>query len=335
MFFSLFQIYEGTLTSENEAEWPPKSVLIKYHMDLANSGYKKPEVGSSMDDFRIMINAYLNRKLGEGSYEQLQMKIINIADINHDGKVSLPEARSMWALLQGAEFLIMMVLPNSEYIPKLVGFCGDLYVTEGLTSYRLYGVDFPSFIEFLFPTRLKTAINRAASPDWPQKAHIGVGLLEFVEEIFDGPTGNLLMCDVNELSIGYNGNYDVKVLNLASIHSEKSVTNILQDRKCRTAGDCVFGENCRSYCDSDTGQCSGEMVRPNLQRVCEMLYEFLLRSAPSAISTQLKKDLDKCVGLEKTSSNMLMDRSLILNELKDLLWKQISNSKQFMQQKKT
>ncbi len=327
-------MYEGYWEIESETN-PHHPVLFKYHMDLANSGYKKPETGSSMDDFRIMIIAYLNRKLGEGNYDQLQTKIVNIADINHDGKVSLPEARSMWALLQGTEFLITMVLPNSEYIPKLLGFCGDLYITEGLKSYRLYGVDFPAFVDFLFPTKLKNSVNKAAAPDWPKKAHIGVGLLEFVEEIFDGPTGNLLMCDVSELNIGYNSNYDVKVLNLADIHAEKSVTAVLQDRQCRTAGDCVFGANCRSFCDSDTGHCSGEVVRPNLQRVCEMIYDFLLRSAPSAINSQLEKDLDKCVALEKTSANMLMDHSLLLNEMKDILWKQISNSKQFMQQKKT
>ena len=303
---------------------------------MSSEGYRKPAEGSSMDDFRIMITAYLNRKLGEGNYDQLQSKIVNIADINHDGKVSLPEARSMWALLQGAEFLMMMVLPNSEYIPKLLGFCGDLYITEGVISYRLYGVDFPSFFNFLFPERLKKSINHMAAPDWPQKAHIGVGLLEFVEEIFDGPTGNLLMCNVNERMIGYNANFDVKILNVVDIYTEKTVSSALQDQRlCRTASDCVFGASCRSFCDSDTGRCSGDIVRPNLQRVCERLYDFLLHSAPSAISTQLKKGLDKCVALEKTSASMLMDRSLILNELKDFLWKQISNSKKFMQEKKS
>ena len=56
--------------------------------------------------------------------------VMSVADANKDGQVSLPEARSAWALLQLNEFLLAVVLQDREHTPKLLGFCGDLYVME-------------------------------------------------------------------------------------------------------------------------------------------------------------------------------------------------------------
>lgn len=56
--------------------------------------------------------------------------VFSVADYNKDGLISLPEARSMWALLQLNEFLLAIVLQDREHTPRLLGFCGDMYVME-------------------------------------------------------------------------------------------------------------------------------------------------------------------------------------------------------------
>jgi hypothetical protein len=73
----------------------------------------------------------LQSNLGEQpSLTTLVGRVITLADVNKDGKVSLAEAKSVWALLQINEFLLMVALQEKEHTPKLLGFCGDLYVTE-------------------------------------------------------------------------------------------------------------------------------------------------------------------------------------------------------------
>ena len=306
-----------------------EALYIKQNLNPKDIHFSKPVSGSSMEDFRIMLSAYLKMHLGEGKYDNIQSRILDIADVNNDGKVSLPEARSMWALLQEKEFLMMMVLGNSDYIPRLKGFCGNMYIMEGIYSSRLFGAEFPSVIDYLLPGSISKYFKRKIAPSWPDRAHIVVGLLEFVEEILDGPVGNLYMCDVNERGIGYTINSDVKVLKVDGVLTEQTVQMTLRERACTTSSDCTLGENCHSFCDSATGKCSGEIIQPNLQLVCHMLHDYLLDNSPHEIKAQLVELLNKCEGLKKTSTNMHMDHSLVLNNLRSLLWNQISHLKKF------
>ncbi|XP_038046483.1 divergent protein kinase domain 1A-like [Patiria miniata] len=324
------QTYIGTLKK------PPKQrknmdepLYIKQSLNPAEVSFQKPASGSSMEDLRIMISAYLKRHLGDGgNIDSIQSRILNLADSNNDGKVSLPEARSVWALLQSKEFLIMMVLGDSDYIPRLLGFCGNMYIMEGIRAFRLFGTEFPPLLDFVLPNSAKMYFQRKIAPPWTDRAHIVVGLLEFVEEIMEGPAGNLYMCHVNERGIGYTAYSDVKILRLEGVLTEQAVKTSLQDRTCFGDWDCMLGENCRSPCDK-SGKCSGEMIQPNLQRVCHMLTVYLLDNAPSDVHQELEDLLGKCKRLEFGSKNMHMDHSLVLNNLKSLLWKQVSHLKKF------
>lgn len=76
--------------------------------------------------------------------------ILTVADGDKDGQVSLGEAKSAWALLQLNEFLLMVILQDKEHTPKLMGFCGDLYVMESVEYTSLYGISLPWVIELLF-----------------------------------------------------------------------------------------------------------------------------------------------------------------------------------------
>lgn len=276
-------------------------------------------------------------KLGEqGNLSELVNLILSFADGNKDGKVSLPEAKSAWALLQLEEFLLMVILQDKEHTPKLMGFCGDLYVTERVEYTSLYGISLPWIIELLIPSGFRRSMDQWFTPSWPRKAKIAIGLLEFVEDIFHGPYGNFLMCDTSAKNLGYNDKYDLKMMDMRKIVSEINLKEIIKDRQCDSDLDCIYGTDCRTLCDQSKMRCTTEVIQPNLAKACQLLKDYLLRGAPSDIHEELEKQLYLCIALKVTANQMEMEHSLILNNLKTLLWKKIShtNDSQLLHQQK-
>ncbi|XP_046900694.1 divergent protein kinase domain 1B [Hypomesus transpacificus] len=300
----------------------PESVL-RQEMSL----FDKPSRGTSMDEFREMLHGFLKSNLGEQpSLATLVGRVITLADVNQDGKVSLAEAKSVWALLQINEFLLMVALQEKEHTPKLLGFCGDLYVTERVAQSSLYQLEVPSYLQALVPEALSSSVNRWLAPAWPRRARITIGLLEFVEEVFHGSYGSFLMCDASPRHVGYNAKYDCKMADLRSVASEVAVRGFLRGRRCETNADCTYGRDCTATCDRLVKQCNTEVVQPNLAKVCVLLQDFLLFGAPSDLRGDLEKQLRTCVTLSGLASQMEVHHSLVLNNLKTLLWKKISNT---------
>jgi len=262
----------------------------------------------------------------QSSLNVLVERVVTLADVNRDGKVSLAEAKSVWALLQINEFLLMLALQEKEHTPKLLGFCGDLYVTERVAHGSLYRLDVPGYLRPLVPGALSSAINRWLAPAWPRRARITIGLLEFVEEIFHGAYGSFLMCDASPRHVGYNGKYECRMADLRSVAPEATVRAHLRGRRCEVNADCTYGGDCTATCDRLARQCNTEVVQPNLAKVCTLLLDFLLFGAPSDLRGDLEKQLRTCVTLSGLASQMEVHHSLVLNNLKTLLWKKISNT---------
>uniref|UniRef100_G3PTR6 Divergent protein kinase domain 1B n=1 Tax=Gasterosteus aculeatus aculeatus TaxID=481459 RepID=G3PTR6_GASAC len=284
----------------------PDSVL-RQEMSL----FDKPTRGTSMDEFREMLHSFLKANLGEQpSLSTLVDRVIVLADVNQDGKVSLAEAKSIWALLQINEFLLMVALQEKEHAPRLLGFCGDLYVTEHVGHSSLYRLEVPLYLQPLVPEALSSSLNHWLAPAWPRRARITIGLLEFVEEVFHGSYGSFLICDASPRHVGYNA----------------VVRAYLRGRRCETNGDCTFGRDCTATCDRLVKQCNTEVVQPNLAKVCVLLQDFLLFGAPADLRGDLEKQLRTCVTLSGLASQMEVHHSLVLNNLKTLLWKKISNT---------
>lgn len=330
---STHQVYSGL--------WKERPVIIKCGLEdpvsadvISESGlrhelslFDKPTRGTSMDEFKDMLHSFLKTNLGEQpSLNNLVERVITLADINQDGKVSLAEAKSIWALLQINEFLLMVVLQEKEHTPKLLGFCGDLYVTERVGHSSLYRLEVPHYLQALVPEALSSNLNHWLAPAWPRRARITIGLLEFVEEVFHGSYGSFLICDASPNHVGYNVKYDCKMANLRSVASEAVVRGYLKGRRCETNADCTYGHDCTAICDRLVKQCNTEVVQPNLAKVCVLLQDFLLFGAPSDVRRDLEKQLRTCVTLSGLASQMEVHHSLVLNNLKTLLWKKISNT---------
>ncbi|XP_039362340.1 divergent protein kinase domain 1B isoform X2 [Mauremys reevesii] len=328
------QVYRG--------RWMEKEVIIKCGIEDALKAdsnpdsvprkdlvlFDKPTRGTSMDEFREMLLNFLKANLGDQtSLAALVNQIITIADVNRDGKVSLAEAKSIWALLHLNEFLLMLSLHEKEHTSKLLGHCGDLYVTEKIPHNSLYGTNVPHFFQPLLPSAIHRIIHQWFAPAWPRRAKIAIGLLEFVEEIFHGTYGNFYICETSFKNVGYNDKYDFKMVNLRKVATEMTIRGFLKGRHCEQNVDCTYGKDCMATCDKLMKQCKGDMVQPNLAKVCGLLQDYLLYGAPSDLKEELQKQLRTCMTLSGLASQMEVHHSLVLNNLKTLLWKKISNTK--------
>ncbi|XP_076140935.1 divergent protein kinase domain 1B [Alosa pseudoharengus] len=331
---STHQVYNGM--------WKEKAVVIKCGIEEAAGGegvpgsalrpesslFDKPARGTSMDEFREMLHSFLKDSLGEqASLSTLVARVVTLADVNQDGKVSLAEAKSVWALLQVPELLVLLALAGREHTPRLLGFCGHLYVTERVAHGALWRLEVPPALQPVVPEAVGVALNRWLAPAWPRRARISIGLLEFVEDAFHGAYGSFLMCDSGPARVGYSQQYDCKMADLRGVASEAAVRGHLRGRPCQTNADCTYGRDCTATCDRLARQCNTEVVQPNLAKVCALLQGFLLFGAPADLHADLDKQLRTCVTLSGLASQMEVHHSLVLNNLKTLLWKKISNTK--------
>uniref|UniRef100_H2MF61 Divergent protein kinase domain 1A n=2 Tax=Oryzias latipes TaxID=8090 RepID=H2MF61_ORYLA len=327
------QVYSGN--------WADLEGIIKCQMEAPHDGlegemeprkeatvFDKPTKGTSVETFREMINNHFKAKVGDRvSLVDLTTQVLSIADVNKDGYISLPEARSTWALLQLNEFLLAFVLQGQGHTPKILGFCGDLYVMEKVPNSPLYGISLPWIMEMSIPVSLRRSMDQWFTPQWPHKAKISIGLLELVEDIFHGTFGSFLMCDVSTGSFGYNDRHDFKVVDARYIVPEATFQERIRQQHCSADEDCLYGADCLTSCDLTKHRCTTEVTRPNLAKVCETLKDYILRGAPADVSEELEKQLYVCIALKGSADQMEMEHSLVLNNLKTLLWKKISHTK--------
>ncbi|KAM3865845.1 divergent protein kinase domain 1A [Diretmus argenteus] len=290
--------------------------------------FDKPTRGTSVEKFREMVFNHLKSKLGEqANLASLVSQILSVADGNKDGRVSLPEARSTWALLQMDEVLLGLLLQDRGHTPRLLGYCGDLYMTEHVPYGPLYGLSLPWPLVSWVPSGVQRSMDQWFTPSWPRKAKISMGLLELVEDIFHGTYGSFLICDLAAAHFGYTDHHELRLTDTRAVVPEDEFRRTMRALKCEKDADCVYGIDCRTSCDVAEKRCREDPVRPNLAKACGALKDYLLRGAPSALREELERQLYACMALRGNAGQMNMEHSLILNNLKALLWRQISHTK--------
>ncbi|XP_040488152.1 divergent protein kinase domain 1B isoform X2 [Ursus maritimus] len=216
---------------------------------------------------------------------------------------------------------------KEEHASRLLGSCGDLYVTEGVPHGSWHGAALPPLLRPLLPPALHTALQQWLGPAWPWRAKIAIGLLEFVEELFHGAYGTFYMCETTLANVGYTAKYDFKMADLQQVAPEAAVRRFLQGRHCEHSADCTYGRDCRAPCDKLMRQCKGDLIQPNLAKVCELLRDYLLPGAPIELREELGRQLRTCTTLSGLASQVEAHHALVLSHLKTLLWKEISNTK--------
>ncbi|KAM8889530.1 divergent protein kinase domain 1A isoform 1-T1 [Synchiropus picturatus] len=320
---------EGVIKCQMEEHHPHFDLGTEVEPKREAPAFNKPTKGTSVEKFREMILNHLKAKVGDdqANIAALANNVLAIADANRDGHISLPEARSTWALLQLNEFLLSLVLQDREHTPKLLGFCGDLYVMEKVPYSPLYGISLPWIMEVWIPAGLRRSMDQWFTPSWPHKAKISIGLLELVEDVFHGMFGSFVMCDVRAATFGYTDKHDLKVMDARYIVPETIFVEDIRQQKCDVDEDCLYGADCLTSCDLTKHRCTPEVSRPNLAKACVTLKDYILRGAPSDVREELEKQLYACIALRGSTEQTEIEHSLILNNLKTLLWKKISHTK--------
>ncbi|XP_037106405.1 divergent protein kinase domain 1A-like [Syngnathus acus] len=287
--------------------------------------FATPPKGTSVEKFREMILDHLKAKVDEeqANLGELSTRALAAADANKDGHISLAEARSSWALLQLDDFLLALALQERGHTPRILGFCGDLYVTEKIPNAPLYGVRAPAWA----PVWVRRATDRWFGPAWPHRAKISIGLLELVEDLFHGAFGSFLMCDLSAAHFGYTGRHDFRVADAQNIVPEATFQEAIRQQRCDKDTDCLYGVDCLTSCDLTKRRCTPEVAQPNLAKACRVLQEYVLQGAPSDIREELEKQLNACMALRGSAEQAEIQHSLVLNNLKTLLWKKISHNK--------
>lgn len=216
-----------------------------------------------------------------------------------------------------------LLLQDRGHTPRLLGYCGDLYMTELIPNTPLYGFSLPWPLVAWVPGGLQRTMDQWFTPSWPRKAKISMGLLELVEDIFHGTYGSFLICDLAAVHLSYTDRHELRLTNTRVVVPEEEFRHTMRVLRCETDTDCKYGVDCQTSCDLAEKRCREEPVQPNLAKACGVLKDYILRGAPS----EMREELYACMALRGNAGQMNMEHSLILNNLKALLWKQISHTK--------
>lgn len=283
--------------------------------------YLHPEEGISMEQFRAEVNEHLIQTLGDGDHKHTVDELMERADVNKDDKVSLAEAKTLWSLLQQNEFLVLHVFHKSFHVPLVPQFCGEAYLVSNLPEPRnrhLYSY------RGLLGKLLSYGFQSWLYPGWTERAKIGVGLLEFTLDIYQHHTDGLFyLCDANETNIGFTRNHDFLMHDLSDVLPRKMLESRLAGVECVSDDHCKYTEHCKTICDTTKGRCTGNLVRPNLSLVCDILKPYLLPDMPKVIRADFLNLMLRCVKLQSLASDFEVQHSLIVNDLRSLLWRHI------------
>ena len=109
--------------------------------------------------------------------------------------------------------------------------------------------------------------------------------------------------------------------------SGQQIKSRLANRTCRHSFDCQLTEHCQTTCDHDTGRCSTTLLRPTLSHVCKIVQDYLYVDAPRKIKKRFGKWLHNCYNLGRDSARPSVSHSIVVIELKRVIWDLIQNAK--------
>jgi len=161
-------------------------------------------------------------------------------------------------------------------------------------------------------------------PRWTDRGKVAVGLLEFTLDIYQHHSdGSFYLCDTNETNVGFTKKFDFLMHDMSGVLPQKTLESLLQDLKCTRNKQCSYTEHCRTICNVDEGRCTGQLVRPNLSLICDILKPYLLPNMPKVIRADFLNLIARCVKLWTMAPDFEVQHSLIINDLRSLLWRHI------------
>jgi len=239
-----------------KASWKGSDIILKVKKVLD----KNLTLNSSLTESKQFDRNYFNINTNQSYVKYIldEKGVINMEVLDYmfnecagqDNEV-VPHQK-MWycqALLAG-EFLLSILLKDSQNVPKLYGTCGHVFAVEDVPDEMLGG----KFID---------------SRPWDTKVKLALALLDMVERLDNTPYGTLYMCDIKFENFGVlmmNSSYLIKPIDLdfAWLSSQMKQVMVKESQRwCTKDSDCGF-KACLSKCNHWTHHCDPDFYTNNL-----------------------------------------------------------------------
>ncbi|CAF3687678.1 unnamed protein product [Rotaria sp. Silwood1] len=282
-----------------------------------------PEDESTLETLYIALERHIQKTIKLDNPDNLIEDLIKFADFNKDNKISLTEARSLWSLVQIDEFLYTILLSDKIYIPKIRGTCGHIYAIEKVIYPHLP-----------FDNKQELFLS-SERPNWFQRTRLAIGIIEFFSDTwhYQDTDQHLYLCQPLIKAFGYDKDYEAKMLKLNHLISSRSILSRLPNR-CKDNRDCLYDSYCYASCNISTNSCQMKQFnKGSLNDLCALISSLIKPDANSTFIEDFNSLIQQCQQLindQNIFSNNHIDlislqirQSLILQNLKNLLWTNI------------
>ncbi|XP_059149893.1 divergent protein kinase domain 1B-like isoform X2 [Physella acuta] len=302
-----------------------QTVLTAESNPLSTWRMRQISEGTQMNQFVTLVEDFLHTQLGDFDSAPLTLRIFDDFDINRDSQINLGEAQSIWSVLNQPYFLAFYHLKSSSAIPHLNGTCGGLSVWHRphmLSGSILFRKDTP------WPVRMfSTKAYRWTLPSWHHRAKVMLSLLEFVEEMYEKDGVRYHLCNADGRTLLHLGSFEIVITEEVMLLSSQQLATRLSNITCHHSHDCVLTKQCQTFCDYSTQQCSGKVVRPTLAYICDIMEDYLLFDAPRLLKPGLMRLIHRCQGMSSYSLKADLLHSVVIIDLKSILWNTIQYEK--------
>ena len=130
---------------------------------------------------------------------------------------------------------------------------------------------------------------------------------------------------MNGLTLFHSKKYELFLTESSLPLSGPQISDALRNVSCRTWRDCTLTPQCQTQCDYRSRKCTSMLVKPTLSHVCDIMADYLLFDAPSFIKVSLGRLLRRCQRLTWSVPDLDLQHSLIIVDLKDVIWGHIQH----------
>ncbi|XP_072013238.1 divergent protein kinase domain 1C-like [Amphiura filiformis] len=251
-------------------------------------GFAPPEM--DYDSFKSMFKSHMEALMGMKlvDSEDVLLSKMWTSPILQNDELTPGEMNSVWTLVQQSEFNYLKYFHGAQFLPDIYGSCGHFYAVEYIPSGKI-----------LDPSLLSLSEQWDSAP-WPNRAKIGLSLMDLIASTETFYSEILHLCDVKPDNFGVTEDFQVKAIDIDISFFTPQMRDYLQQPDCTADEECDFFD-CHGACNKSTQKCLDVRTNNNFQSVCSDIlmhhhtYPGLLRNPPAEVATEITELLDKCV----------------------------------------
>jgi hypothetical protein len=177
--------------------------------------------------------------------------------IPKNAKERLAVMESVWSLFQQDEYVSLVFLKKSKFMPVLYGTCGHYYFMEYLPSGKLSPKLWP-----------RTLFQRETIP-WKTRVVLSLNFIDLIRSLDSEFKDIIHMCDMKGDNFGLTLDGAIKLIDVDMLLSFSKLQKIYKGLQCTSDRDCDFFD-CKAKCDIENNSCFPDRTNTNLQ-VCMIM----------------------------------------------------------------